>query len=351
MATLLEQNELASNPEFIARVKVAMVRTAVNLPIQTYATAQQLELGMDILAAPDMYAEGFALAVAGLPYIALDSTDELINYGVNSVFDAAAGSYEYVTDGGAVMPYPVAAVRGKNFKSAEAFSPIDIAGLEAWYDFSDTTTLFTDAGTTPVSSDGDLIYQANDKSGNSKNLTQATEGYRPRYKTNILNSLSVARFDGGNEYLSKASAGLTQKPVTFILAAKRAETGANINFALCGPTANGLAVPGRAGGAIRVDKSGVATIGTASTVTGTAYTIRCFTYGADNVWAWYKNAAAADGTGSENQTFTAGDFNLSHNAATSFNGDICEFLWYGAVLSSTDIGFLYSYLNGKWAVY
>lgn len=97
-----------------------MVRTAVELPNQTYPTAEQVELGSEILAAPDMYAEGFALAVAGIPYIALDSTDDYINYGVNSVFDAVAGSYEYVTDGGAVMPYPVAAVRGKNFKGAAA---------------------------------------------------------------------------------------------------------------------------------------------------------------------------------------------------------------------------------------
>ena len=84
---------------------------------------------------------------------------------------------------------------------ASAFVPTDIAGLAQWLYFSDANTLYTDAGTTKVSSDGDAIYQANDKSGNNKHATQTTAGYRPLYKTGIQNSKSIARFDGSDDYL------------------------------------------------------------------------------------------------------------------------------------------------------
>lgn len=108
------------------------------------------------------------------------------------------------------MSYPVSAARGRSAAAAAAaWSPTDLASLVAWYDFSDATTLFTDAGTTPVSADADLIYQANDKSGNTLHVTQGTAGSRPTYKVAIQNGLSVARFDGGDA-LNSASGPLSR---------------------------------------------------------------------------------------------------------------------------------------------
>lgn len=68
-----------------------------------------------------------------------------------------------------------------------------LASLQVWWDFSDATTLFTDAGVTNVTADADLIYQVNDKSGNGYHGVQATAANRPVYKTGIRNSLSVSR--------------------------------------------------------------------------------------------------------------------------------------------------------------
>jgi len=101
------------------------------------------------------------------------------------------------------MPYPVAAVRGHAFNqaaAAAAWSPTDLAALEAWWDFSDATALWEDTGgTDAVDIDGDFILRADDKSGNGYHVTEATNG--PTYKTGIQNGLSIARFDGTDDSL------------------------------------------------------------------------------------------------------------------------------------------------------
>ena len=94
-----------------------------------------------------------------------------------------------------------------SYKKVGGFLPTDIAGCELWIDFSDASTLFTDAGSTPISSDGDLIYQANDKSGNGYNATQETEGARPLYKVGVKNGLSIAKFDGTDDRMAAGLGG------------------------------------------------------------------------------------------------------------------------------------------------
>lgn len=87
---------------------------------------------------------------------------------------------------------------------AGAWSPLDLASLVVWYDASDASTLFTDAGTTPVSSDTQLVYQWNDKSASAKHMIQATEEARPTYEVAQVNSLSSVRFDGTNHKMASA---------------------------------------------------------------------------------------------------------------------------------------------------
>lgn len=80
--------------------------------------------------------------------------------------------------------------------------PVGIAGLLQWLDFSDITTLYqTNDTSTPATTDGQTIGYVADKSGNGNYIIQATDTKRPLYKTGIKNSLSIARFDGSNDYL------------------------------------------------------------------------------------------------------------------------------------------------------
>lgn len=68
-----------------------------------------------------------------------------------------------------------------------------------WYDPSDLSTMFTDDGVTPVTTDGQAVYRINDKSGRGNHLRQATLSLRPLYKTN--GTLHWLQYDGVDDYL------------------------------------------------------------------------------------------------------------------------------------------------------
>jgi hypothetical protein len=71
------------------------------------------------------------------------------------------------------------------------FSPTDVSGLQLWLKADAITGL----------SDGDPVASWVDSSGNSRPAAQSTAGYRPLYKTSILNSNPVVRFDGSDDFL------------------------------------------------------------------------------------------------------------------------------------------------------
>ena len=75
------------------------------------------------------------------------------------------------------------------------FDPRQISGLQAWYDFSDASTLTIDTGITSV----------RDKSGNNLTASEAVGANQPLLVANARNGLSAADFDGTNDKLTTAS--------------------------------------------------------------------------------------------------------------------------------------------------
>jgi hypothetical protein len=73
-----------------------------------------------------------------------------------------------------------------------------------WLDAADNTTVFSDAGTTQATN-GSAVQQWNDKSGNSRNATQATAGNRPAYTAAGQNGRNTITFDGNSDGLSLAT--------------------------------------------------------------------------------------------------------------------------------------------------
>jgi lysophospholipase L1-like esterase len=95
-----------------------------------------------------------------------------------------------------------------------SFSPSSLSPA-MWFDASDLTKLFQDTGgTTAVASDGDAIGLIQDKSGNSRHLTQSSSGSRPVYKTSA--GLSWFEFDGSRTAL--LASRFTTNPGDFAVA-------------------------------------------------------------------------------------------------------------------------------------
>ena len=61
------------------------------------------------------------------------------------------------------------------------YTTLPVSGAALWLDASQQNTIFTDAGTTPVTTSGQSIYQWNDLSGNNRHAVQATSGNRPTW--------------------------------------------------------------------------------------------------------------------------------------------------------------------------
>ena len=238
-----------------------------------------------------------------------------------------------------------------------AWIPTDIAGLALWIDFSDATKLFTDAGTTPVSSDGDAIYQANDKSGNNRHITQSTSGARPAYKTNVQNGLSIARFDGSSDFFSVPNF-LTALSIGEVFIVVKIDTDPPANAAQTGLWKIGSDTvathfPYTDSGVY--DDFGSTVRKTSGNPTAALTTPRTYhVISKSSLWTSWVNETQHYTTATNTVEFTiAGTIGKSSDAGNSYflDGDIAEIVLYGAELSSADKALVAGYLTGKWAHY
>ncbi len=83
--------------------------------------------------------------------------------------------------------------------------PNSVSGTVGWWDFTVAGNMYTDTGSTNVSSDGDLIKRIDNSSTSGNKLGVFLEapfsGNRPAYKTGGTNSKTYAKFDGSNDAL------------------------------------------------------------------------------------------------------------------------------------------------------
>ncbi len=272
--------------------------------------------------------------------------------------------------------YAIGGALGRSVKraaAASAFVPTDISGCRLWLDFSDADYLFTDAGTTKVSTDGNAIYQVNDKSGNNYNVIQATEARRPLYKTgaNGINSKSIALFDGDDDYLRLAVenwlSGDSQGSVFVVYQLTEDKTGVLLMSSDEKSTTRYLLFFGNhtAVNGIYILQNDAGTndgnYGNTNPASGTVY-LACFR---SSGTAYSLRVNAADETVTTIVGANSGDWfadtsardnliigaNVRTTVVDFYKGKIAEIIVYNSNLTGTDLSNVETYLNNKWAIY
>ena len=235
-------------------------------------------------------------------------------------------------------------------------APTDIAGCKLWLDFSDADTLFTDAGSTKVSADGQAIYQANDKSGEGNNALQSLETDRPLYKTNVKNSLSVSRFDGANSMMLLTGMTVAAGSFTFFFVYDNNET------LDASSSASGYLLDIQTGRFICAPVTGSATYkevawydgswhDIADAINGWQTNIFHFTSGGNGVV--YRNGSSIGSDSySEQAIGDAIGLGAKYDTTSPFvKGDIGSVIAYNTALSDANRQSVETYLNNKWSIY
>lgn len=222
-------------------------------------------------------------------------------------------------------------------------SPLQIAGLTAWWDFSDITTLWKDAArTSPVTADGDNILGVTDKSGAGRHLA-ATIG--PDYTVGIQNGRAVARHTAGDQYLTVTPAADVSRTV-FFAGRLRAAASPSLQHFLWSNSVSCLAYSGNPIAQNLGFSHGPTAFGGGIDVqTATVYVVRGI------------SAASADlygGGGSPNNTDPHPNWmdgtQLRVGGGDVSNWDMFEIIMYDSTLSVADINLVGQYFDAKWGV-
>jgi hypothetical protein len=237
---------------------------------------------------------------------------------------------------------------------------LPVSGAALWLDASQQNTIFTDAGTTPVTTSGQSIYQWNDLSGNNRHAIQATSGNRPTWvpPASGQNGLGAISFNGSSSFFDTSMSLNGLSSFSIFLVAKSATSGGWQSalrqqsgfqgFFVMPWTSNGGAVSPR----IILGYDGGTT--TPNTV--------ALTNGAFNLISFIRNSGVSNvanvngvlsSTRSANTASLSESVNLSigrypQPVAEYFSGSIAEIVIFNRALSPSETSSVESYLKTKW---
>jgi hypothetical protein len=220
------------------------------------------------------------------------------------------------------------------------FSPLSLA-----------PALWLDAETLS-GSDGTQISTWADRSGNSRDATQATGGAQPKLYNNVLNGKKVVRFDGVDDVMEVDLTNPISQPITIFAVTKQSGL----------PSVNGRVIhssdPNLAGSTffpLGLNSSGnhLWNFGT-DTVTGVSFSSNFAIYGVianGSQSATFRNGASLF-TGNPGSNGIARYLYVGNlqSGLRGLNGDIAEILIFSTALSALNRQRVERYLGAKYAI-
>jgi hypothetical protein len=236
------------------------------------------------------------------------------------------------------------------------YTTLPVSGAALWLDASQQNTIFSDAGTTPVTTSGQSIYQWNDLSGNSRHAVQATSGNRPTWlpPASGQNGLGAVSFNGVNQYLLDSAAGINGSFTLYLVFTRNNAAGMQIPFEWGSYSTGDWRSFQSYYGSASVD-GGLYFSGYFRDLTATSLTlayntasVMAVSFNGTNMTI-QRDGGSTSGAVSLN-SITSLDINIGRSVAGSnyLNGKICEAVLYGSAHDSTTRTAMKSYLKTKW---
>jgi hypothetical protein len=256
------------------------------------------------------------------------------------------------------MPYPIPLVAPRRLR-ATGFPmgvPFPMATLSRWYDANSEAFANSD----PVGTWTDRV--------SGYNLTQTTAGYKPLFKTNILNGLPMILFDGGDDRLTAATTAVSATDGTLFMVGfhSAALTAAEAEYAIA--ISNTAATEYLATGLLNV-ATGIDVLwsygydaaayqwsqfGVVDAITANRYCVACNSWSNGVDARFYMNGGhlLTDSAVAYNMSainnFTVGAFGYGTTYVQFWNGYIGEILYYTTQLTNNEVGAVNHYLLNKW---
>lgn len=252
-----------------------------------------------------------------------------------------------------ILFLPLLALAQPNFQLQTQIASAGVSAGSAWTPTTPGNLIGWYKPDSMGSNNLDLVRTNVDYSGNGNYFWETS--FPPEYAAAAKNGLGAIHFSG--TIMGHGLLPADTKPCTFFMVVKT-PTSFGVYPSAFGPSGNGGAtysVTTLAHQALDSYSTSLVGLGSATLSTATWY-IMAVTYDSSGNYAFYLNGAS-DGSGNNNLTFSATTSTMGCTEPGNAqqwgfaNGYIGECGKYSKALSGSEINSLFSYLNGRWAVY